>query len=114
MPNDDLSPYKQTENSILSQTIGRFRMNACADITTIHIDQTILGRDRCLKRIQFEDRTISFEMNMVLAAADRFYREQFSKETATYNEWNKHANDICQEYTKKLLPTAKNQAELKK
>ena len=114
MPNDDLSPYKQTENSILSQTIGRFRMDACADITTIHIDQTILDRDRCLKLIQFEGRTTSYEMNMVLSAADRFYRKQFTKETATYNEWNKHANDICQEYTKKLLPTAKNQADLKK
>jgi len=114
MPNDDLSPYKQTENSILSQTIGRFRMDACADITTIHIDQTILDRDRCLKQIQFEGRTTSYEMNMVLNAANRFYRKQFSKETTIYNEWNKHANDICQEYTKKLLPTAKNQADLKK
>ena len=114
MPNDDLSPYKQTENSILSQTIGRFRMDACADITTIHIDRTILDRDRCLKLIQFEGRTTSYEMNMVLSAADRFYRKQFTKETASYNEWNKHANGICQEYTKRLLPAAKNQADLKK
>lgn len=89
-------------------------MDACADITTIHIDRTILDRDRCLKLIQFEGRTTSYEMNMVLSAADRFYRKQFTKETATYNEWNKHANDICQEYTKRLLPAAKNQAHLKK
>lgn len=113
MPNDDLSPYKQTENSILSQTIGRFRMDACADITTIHIDQNILVSDRCLKLIQFEDRTTSYEMDMVLKEADRFYRKQYSQKTATYIEWNKHADDVCQKYTKSLLPTAKNQADLK-
>ena len=112
LPNDDLSPYKQTENSILSQTIGRFRMDVCADITTIHIDQNILAKDRCLKLIQFEDRTISHEMNMVLNEADRFCRKQCSKEKAVFKAWNKQTDAYCQKYTKELLPDSKKQADL--
>ena len=113
LPNDDLSPYKQTENSILSQTVGRFRMDSCADITTIHIDQNILTKDRCLKQIQFEGRMAGYEMNLVLDAADDFYRNQFSKESAEYEDWNRKANVLCRQYTKCDLPEAKNQADLR-
>ena len=112
LPNDDLSPYKQTENSILSQTVGRFRMDSCADITTIHIDQNILTKDRCLKRIQFEGRTAGYEMNLVLDAADDFYRNQFTEESAEYEKWNRKSDVLCRQYIKCDLPEAKNQADL--
>ncbi len=113
LPDDDLSPYKQTQNAILSQTIGRFRMNKCADTTTIHIDQDILKDERCLKQIQFEDRTTSYEMDLVLEETDRFYRNQFNKENIEYNSWNDQTDELCWKYTKHLLPASKNKADIR-
>ena len=112
-PHDDLSPYKQTENAILAQTIGRFRMDTCVDITTIHIDRDILEKDNCLKRIQFEGRSFSYEMGFLLEATEAFYRQQFTADTARYHSWNDRADEICRTYTKKKLPAAKNAGDLK-
>ncbi len=112
-PDDELSPYKQTENAILAQTIGRFRMDTCVDITAIYIDRDILEKDSCLKNIQFEGRAFSYEMGKVLEATEEFYRKQNTIKTARYHSWNKQANDICCSYTKNKLPAAKNARDLK-